>query len=251
MAEEKFDRDLIDRYLAGRLSKEETDAFEKAIKGDPELQNEIQLHREIALAVQEKDVMAFRASVKSALDELTASPKISAPPVRMYLMVAASAILLFLAGWTAYTFLFDSPSHEELYSRYFKPYPDLISGRNDAPDNDMLSDLMFYYNQQDYQNAVKTLEQLQSVDKPLIRLYAGIAYLNTDHLTEAKEAFAAVADTQKIYRNEALWYLSLTYLREQKQKEAQRLLKVIITEGREGLYLDNAVSLLKEIKRSL
>jgi anti-sigma factor RsiW len=104
--------EIIERYLAGTLSEVELAAFERRLETEPELQDELQVHRDLQDAVGDTEVMAFLQSVENAENEYLAGnletggdqdaapePRVIRPFWRQSYSIAAAVILLAVVGF--------------------------------------------------------------------------------------------------------------------------------------------------------
>jgi len=216
----------IEKYLAGELRGKELQDFEIEMQNNTFLRKEIELHKEVANAVTEQDIMDFRRSVKTVIKN-TIPGKSEKPIFRWrYVGIAASiAIVMFIGIKYA---PFNKQSTQELYSSYYTPYENLISGRGDESLNDSIAIVMVYYDQQKYDQVVKLLNTMNMHNKPLLELYKGISYLNIDEIEKAHSIFGGLITSDNSFRLDALWYNALAYLKEGDRKNSKMLLEEII-----------------------
>jgi hypothetical protein len=92
--------DKIEPYLLGELSALEREAFEKALRSDPELAGAVNRQNEVMLRL---DALRLRHKVKAALgDQAAPEQKTALRVVRLAWAVAASLVLLVAALWFLY-----------------------------------------------------------------------------------------------------------------------------------------------------
>lgn len=249
MESEEFNYNQIERYLADQMTAEEKVAFEALISDNATLRDEVALHKDISAAATEEEVMNFRAVARSVIKaQSSRTITIALPSSRRYFMIAASVALLIVAGISINLLLFKARSTEELFSNYFEPYQDLISGRNDTNTDKEVALFMSLYNQENYLEAIDQLNTIDLTNKPLLQLYAGICFLGTDQLDDAEKSFAAPALGRSLYAKDARWYAALTLLKEGNAEEAKKALTTISQDNSDGSYQKRAQALIDEME---
>jgi len=239
---------LIEKYLANRLKGDELSDFEKELDKNTELRNEVALHKEIAQAVTEKDVINFRNLVQYALKNKASNNRRRAAIQWRYVGIAAAiSIILVIAIVIMSPILFKKKSTEQLYITYYEPYEDLISGRSNEADNANVVLALVYYNQKEYSKVIKQLNTINIRNKPLLQLYAGISYLNINDFKKAHSTFESIITGNNLFQVEALWYNALTYLKEGNTKKSKLILKKIIATPNKSSYAQKAKRLLEEL----
>ncbi|MGB3463837.1 MAG: hypothetical protein WBA74_01145 [Cyclobacteriaceae bacterium] len=244
MSSEEIQFEQIERYLAGKMNADELQAFETSLLRDKSLKQEVALHRQLAEATIEHDVMDFRASVNSVMKDASMLKQSVLPNKILYLRIVATVSIILLIGYGLSRFFTDSVSNQPLFETYYEPYDDLITGRSDDRTDDTILLAMQYYNQADYSQAITYLEQIDQHNKPLLSLYLGICYLNLDDYEKAHMSFDSALETDNLFSKELRWYNALTYLKEGNTGKARLTLKRIINSPGKSGYVTKAQSLL-------
>ena len=163
-------------------------------------------------------------------------------PMRRYLSIAATVLLVIAAGY----FLLrpTSFSNQELFAEAFTPYPNtelLDRGEADARQVAYLA-----YQSGDYEQAFNLLSALP-VD-PGNSFFAAQAALESEQAEAAIELLAPLAEDQDfVLHEEAEWSLALAYLQLDRLDEARPLLMAISRErGHE--HQGDATTLLTRIR---
>ncbi|MEL7147014.1 MAG: hypothetical protein AAFO69_11645 [Bacteroidota bacterium] len=177
--------------------------------------------------------------------EPTASPQEKTKlSISWHYWVAAAIFPLFLL----YTFLYfpEPKTAEELFATHYTPLENILTVRNTAVD-ESIAQGMHYYEEANFQPAIAALKKAKKPDS-LVNLYLGISYLAVGKTANAKSIFEAnLAGSSDIIREYLIWYLALTYLKEQRYDKAHEKLQLLI--DRESAdYADNASQLIKEIE---
>ena len=248
----------IDRYLAGRLTTEETRQLETALAQDPAWQRayeDAKLTRSLAQAHGLRDdirsirtAMLRENTTEAALEPMTGTPM--TPPTETvarpsdaprseakvrsistfgYAGRIAAGLALLLVGFLG--FQYATLSGNELYAERATVYQVAASRSSEEPSASPEAELEQLYRAQRFDEATTAYEQLN--DPSLMAMFlAGNAYLQQDETDQAIAAFRAIVrinGSQGINRFEedAQYYLALSYLKADRPDEALPLLEKI------------------------
>lgn len=261
--DEKHDiEELIDLYVANRMTPDQRAAFEERMRRDPELVREVELTRHIANAIE-------RRSERDALEELerigsvaelkrlinkterraSQGPAKHRGMLRQLLPFAAAAAAILGFVWIGM-----QPEHasEKLYDRWHETpeYAPAISrgGVEIGTELERLLDsASIYYVAGDWDKAIAVYDRGSGQEYPdYARFYRAAA------LAEAGRSEEAVAELELLAQNpgsdyaaEAAWQLALEYLRRGDRAQAEQTLEALIS--KEDAYADDARRLLKEL----
>ncbi len=253
---------LIEKYLDNMLQGTELLKFEEQLKIDKKLQREVAMHKDINKAIVKNDLEEFKTQIKSVRNAMlynlvNKSIKKSSkqkfiprgfPHIWLY---AASVILLI--GISAAIF-FSTERHysnKQLYAIYFTTYQAGSVERSSNSSDSLFDKAMEAYKHNNFNNAITSLHTIIKY-KPnnlAARLYLGISYLEMGYEKNATLQFSRIIDTNDpVFKEPAQWYLCLTYLKQNIEKQKiNRLLQQIINE--KGDYYKRAKELLKKMKR--
>lgn len=149
--------------------------------------------------------------------------------LRFYLSAAA---MILIACTTVLLMLRKSDS-VKLFEEYYKPYPNIIPMvRGTAADFDMKA-AMVLYNSGNYQQAVTEFDKILSSDpeNEAALFYKGISYLSLEKGDKAESDLEHALSLQNgKLKDQAEWYLALSYLLNDKVPEAENLLVKIVNE---------------------
>jgi hypothetical protein len=134
-----------------------------------------------------------------------------------YYKIAASLILLFGISYFVYTNSNKTHSLEPfmIEDAGFKVWMSATNSRVD------LQNGMNYYRHKNYTEALPYFSKLANNDTALY--YSGISSIHLNHLADA-EIFFNNIPSESIYKNKSLYYLSLCYIFNHKEKEGLQLL---------------------------
>ena len=164
---------------------------------------EFDKHLKKAITTEERKIQkAFLRSVETSLK--TSKNKFD-------WRIAASIVILI--GFSSYFLLFNqSLSNDELYSKYFSPYENVIEPI--VRDQVKLSEkaqIFSFYELGEYEKAIDGFDQLtpqDSIDIATINFYKGNSYLQLKQFEKAKTLFTQTQKTQE-WNQESIWYLAL------------------------------------------
>lgn len=196
-----------------------------------EEQRQQRLEQELAETIGDKKLRQL-ADVLVQVDADWKAPsaaKVVRFPFWKKMVVAAVVLLIGTMTW----WLVRQPqlSDQELFATYFSPYPMVLTQRSETTiDSDILQKAIVAYNNQNYERAVRLFSILsdQQPKQPLYRLYECVSQLGTTTTTTSATA-DCFKDLQQYshLREQAIWYLGLTYLQLGEEKEARLVFKQI------------------------
>ncbi len=218
------DENLLERYFANSLNKEEMAAFEARMQNDQQFANEVNALKEIDLTLEGLGADQLANDLKSWSEELDASPKTRTISMRKTFSIAAAVGLLIVAM----IFMFqNNASNQELFTEYFTDYPDLLTAREHTKQAE-LSAGMKAYREGKYEQAILHLTNLiQGVDSPnSAKLYLAIALIRNQDAEKASQYLRQLVSDEQLGQ-QAEWYLSLLHLFNDDSAEAIAALRTI------------------------
>lgn len=247
--------ELIDDYLGGRLNQEEKQAFEQRLSTETALAEQVALHRKITAGLQSTGRINMLAFLKEEDAKMPAYEQETEkeegktitfrPASRQMYYWAAAAVLLLIVP--VLLLLRNDVSGEKLADTYFSPYKNQWV----APDSDssLSAQAMEHYENQNYALALPILEKMLGTDtaEAEVQFYKGNSHLALKHTKDAIECFRKVLDMpSNKYTQEAEWYLALSYVQADNEKEAKKVLKEIVAKETHPYHKD-AQELLKKL----
>jgi TolA-binding protein len=246
MSEKLHPYEHIEQYLEGTLNDQEKTRFEAQIAADENLSEEVALHRDLAFALSDDEVIALeQLLIKIRAGE---SKQINIRPLwsrKPYLSIAAAILFICVLA-----FLFWPKPQPADYVAYFDTYPLYLSTRSaDNHPEQPLNALHLSYAEGDYEAALSnlnTLLQKEPTDK-VLPFYQAYCQYKLGQLVTAESAFQEIIkEGDSAYIPPAEWYLVDVYLQQNKRAEAIQLLKII--KDKEGDYQLKATDLLNDLK---
>lgn len=233
LSEEELE--LIDNYLRNRLSGNALSAFNNRLQSDEDWKKKVEEVKLISLGISQ-------ASLEEKLSEFHRD--ITMPEIvtvkdrsRKKWLAAASVIGLMIISTVM---ILSKPEHEKLYGEYYKPDPGLPVVMSEGKSNYTLYDGMIYYKEGNYAKAIEKWNTI--TDKTMyadtLNYYMGVAGMNAGNMELAITYLDKIAKKENSpYRQKAIWYLALMYIKQNNIPAAEPLLKKIdhIPEAKELL----------------
>ncbi|MBN8789020.1 MAG: hypothetical protein J0I84_18195 [Terrimonas sp.] len=222
----KEELELIDKYLNNHLYGDELAAFEQRLLEDTIWKQKVEEVKLISLSIQEagleKKLDAFR-------QELTAPEIAPVKNITWKKWMVAAAVIILMAVSTL--LVLRKPEHERLYSAYYKPDPGLpVVMGEEAKSNYTLYDGMIDYKEGNYNKAIEKWKSIGDTNEytDTLNYYIGVAALSAGDMEQAVLYLnKASAKTHSSYRQKAMWYLALIYIKQDNKTAAEKLLKNI------------------------
>lgn len=245
----------IEGYVRNELSSEMMASFEDELVSNKALSAEIDLVRNIDLALQESDVMQLRSNLQNIAAEITSKDQTQRSFVGQYKVkrvvfstVAASLILIL--GITG--LLSRKSSQDDLYQKFHTTYKTSGIVRSvNINTNQTLINALQKYDSKDYQSALNLLQDVISRDNSNMvgHFYAAASLQETGkYLNAIKEYETVIFDKDNLFIEQAQWYIGLCYLQTNENRKAYKQLKKIA--DNEGFYQLKAQAIIKKIEYS-
>lgn len=232
---------LIEKYLDGEMSPEETQVFEEKQDTSAEFREAVVFHRQLLGHLETQQKLALKSELQGMMSE---TPETSSFNWKIW-SVAASILLVL--GFVGVLQLQGPSPSQQLFDQYFDPYPVLSVVRGDTPNG--LNPLHLYAEGK-YELFVEVMADQRNAAKlksTKLQLAYGNALLAISKPEEAIEALSQIKEVQDHYLD-AQWYLALAHLRLQNLEEAQELLKPLMEQ--QSFYKSSARKLLASIEET-
>ena len=210
MNDSVHNEDLLVRYIDGELTAEEKAAVEQRLQTDEAFQ---QQYQNLQVAIQAVRHLGTLQQVESIHREMMQERKENksrsgvfnlSKTIRYTLAVAASVLVLFVG---VRLYLAAQASPDSIYRETFVDYS--VSGSRAA--GEQLSAIETLYQKKEYKAITGTSRSLHLSARD--SLLIGLSYLHTENFAAAAGWFGNLAGTENEYRQDAEFYLSLSYLK--------------------------------------
>jgi hypothetical protein len=244
----------IENYIHSELSDEELASFEAELTSNRKLKEEIDLIKNIDLALKENDVMQLRDKLQSIAEQIASekrtersfSGKFKVNRTVVISSIAASLILLM--GITG--LLSRHSSQSDIYQKFYAKYESAGTARSANMTTDQtLTVALQKFDNQDYEEALNLFSDIISKDQNNMvgHFYSGVSLQETGKYQKAiKEYETVVIDKDNLFMEQANWYIGLCYLQTNENKKAYRQFKKIAEN--KGFYQQKAQSILGKMK---
>lgn len=245
-----YDNQWIVRYVDGELSAEELGAFEAAMESDPQLAAQVGQYRELKSVLQERlpEDPTREALIQGTtqLNKQYFERGTSKPParrvrsLRWLTPVAAAACILaaVVLLWPGdYDHKLDQLGQTEMIG---------ITERGVQTDS-LLQEAAVYFNQKQFDKALPLLNGAVVADtsSQLALFYLGIAAWHTGDVALARNSLTQVYDRGSVMKNDAAFYMALTYAKEKNKNLALEWLRKIPEMAPEHLKANELENLIK------
>ncbi len=266
MNETRFEQ--IEDYLNGELTGKALAEFEAQLNADPALQAEVELHRDIDIALIDKQEIPFVQTLRdihtqATVDARTVEPAPlieepapdPTPPLRprilRFAMAAAAAILL--AVFTL-PILFPSQNAMQFSENTIGDAPTVDVWRSNDEVDPMTEKLITAYQkieQKKYTEAIPELNQIyEATDGDEAALGLGYCHLQVKNYDNAIELFEKIQAKNSILNDTVSWYLAHSYLRKGDVSSGKNILqKIILSENVTLKRREQAKSLLNSLEK--
>ncbi len=240
------DSTLLNNYFNGLLEPEEARAVQDRAASDPEFREEFSLREEMeAFPKKEAEQEAFVTLLKEVgkdyfKDKIEEAPEIKVVRnnLRRWIALAASITLIAAAIWFINRTEVAAPSYQQ-YAQH-TPLSLTVMGNTEQSKTDAET----AFAQKNYAGALTALDQVLTAEPENVKakLYRGICLLELNRAAEARAVFEPLASGNSALKEDAVWYMALSYLQEKNNtackaeltkiapgeahyKEAQQMLK--------------------------
>lgn len=235
--------DQIERYINHEMDDNELWEFQRNLKNDPQLAEELQFIQALGAVVNSGQ----NHKLMNLMDDIRQKEEKS-KRVRLFskrsLAYAASLLLLIAAGAGLWLFS-ERGGNEKIFLAYYQPEPVSFAVRSATMGSDQPVMLgLDAFEKQEFAKAIDYFNQ--SPDNPMGRLYSGLAHIELGDYPKAIIDFKHILNQENnLFADQAAWYLSLCYLQTNRQKDLQAMLHQI-SAGR-SIYKTKAQKLMKEL----
>jgi len=256
MNEIRFEQ--IENYLNGELTGIALTDFETQLKADPVLREEVELHRDIDIALMDDNEIPFIQTMRDIHEKQTETPVEEVDskqlPRRRILRFAIAAAAAVLLAVFALPFLFPKPDAMQLSENTIGDAPTLEIQRSADGRMETTKSLIAPYQKIEngqYAEAIPELSKIYTAtndDEAALGL--GYCHLQVKNYDNAIQIFKKIQTENGIESDTAAWYLAHSYLRKGNIQESKHILQKIISNNNVTLKRrEQAKSLLDNLEK--
>lgn len=220
----------IARYAEGEMTTDEQAAFETALASNEALRRQLALYHEVHASLQQQfgadeqrdQLQHTLQSLRGEFFQKNAEPaKVVSFKRYMRSIAAAAAILI------AVVFIWQ-PWKQNLFAGFAETTMVVPAERGGTVDN-LLQQAVEAFNKKDFRAAASLLQQVRQQDaaNSYANFYYGVALLQTDRLSEARDIFNTLYAGQSAFKYDAAFYQALGYLKEENNEACSEWLQKI------------------------
>lgn len=255
MSPQEINIELIECFLADRLSKKDRREVEDLLGSDKKFKA---LFEELSVVIKgveysaRNELMNKLKKTEKGLPEIQIKPKtVTLKKVKYTLAIAATVALLL---GSVYTVLISrhSDAKNDYLTNYYSPYPNIIHPVQRDEDTGMTEEELayFYYESEQYDLALEKFLELKedtSVNLENTLFYLANIHMALGNYEQAIENFTNLLNDSLVFANQTRWYLSLCYLEEGNVDSAKRQLEQIMET--DNSYNERAMELLDKVRK--
>ncbi len=240
-----YNQKVIEQYLLGKLEPKQRILFEKELDKDAQLQQHLLEQKKWFRVAENVGDVYWKNKIKALSQKVQVEEE---PPTQSRIVIlkrilAVAAVILFCI--IGYLYLFSEKKTPQLLAdQYFEPYTLELSRGDDKSIGNSFKQGRVYYNAQKFENALPFFEAIKTKDKQAQLAY-GISLFETGQFESALKEFSDLSKKSTKYKNSALWYQALVYLKLSAIDQAKSLLQ-ILSDGNSA-YAPKAKKILTQL----
>ena len=215
------DFEILEQYVLGTLQPEKILEFEKRLKNDQHLQQQLKEYKILISGVEQQSLLNklndFHEEIN--LEETITKKAAKKFSITRFSIAASLALIVSFGGLWMYR---TNNSNQKLYSKYFKPDPGLPTVMG-IDDDFEFNEAMVNYKMGEYQLAIEKWEEIlhKEPQNDTLNYFLGVAYLSEKNQFKTIEHLSKVLEKSNgIFRNDANYYLGLAYLKNNELKKS-------------------------------
>lgn len=242
------------RYLDGKMSEHELREFREELKKDPDLLEELDIHRLAQDSVATNDQDRFRAKLAETYDKFAKdrkSIKINSHSGRLKLLYKLAFPLAAIIVLAVFLLFPQKETAAELYAQNYIKFSQNYSTRSSEAikHNDKLIEGLSLYFSGKYSSAISILEDyisLKSENLNSAHFYLALSAMEEAQMEKAILHFQFVIDQDFSFLQEHCeWYQSLAYIYLGEYELAEE--NLLNLKMRESFYTQKATKILKHL----
>lgn len=214
---------LIQDYIADRLSEEDKTAVEGLLKTDADFKSDFNTYNDISAAFKDSEAKGLKEYFQELEEKTPRQSGLFYKYKYLYLAIASAVVIAFFYN------PFNAQSSVDLFDSNFEIYPNTYQPvvRSSNTDNNIA---FIAYENGDFVTAENEFQLLLNVsDNPNIRFYFASSLLNQYKYDLALKEFDRLNTQSHDYSTESLWYTALIHIKKENYTKALRSLEQLNT----------------------
>lgn len=248
MDEEELEIELIEAFIAKKLSAEESKQVADRIAMNVDFAQKVDDYTAIIRGIQSNGHTILQGDLRLWESELTndyQGRKLF--HWKTYFAVAAAVLIAVVAGSYFLFYKPNQPTGAQIFASNFKPYEDVVTVRGETEAQDALAHAMELYNEGNYQKAIPYFKAAQqkvpTADEP--PFYLATSWLALHQPDKAIPLLLKLEESRSVFHDQAQWYLVLAYELQNNNHEATDRLRAIANDAAHS-YSERAAEILEE-----
>ena len=243
-----YNYDMISRYVDGEMNAEELKAFEEQLQTDAALQEEVDLYKELNLALKikfhpDENEPALRNTMEELRADYFTTTRAKVIPMRRFRWAAiSSAAVLILAVLITIW----SPWKKDLYNQYAYVQMPGVEERGNSTDS-LIRKASQEFNSKDFEQSLPYFESILNNEpqNSFARYYYAIAMLQSNKTQRSRTELMQLYQGNSIFHDDAAFYMALSYVKEKNKLHCREWLTKI-PQGSD--VYDKAQELLRKLQ---
>ena len=244
--------ELVQKYLADEMSKEEIRLFETELEQNKSLRKELAFHKRLNEILMDDELERFKAELDMIHKEVTI-PKVKYRKLysRRWTIVAAVALILISVSLVLFCERDVWSQDAKVFDKYYAKYNSQNVVRSYTGCSTQLEYLkaLDLYDSGNYDDAKKAFQAIVSEKSKNIaaKFYLGIILIELEKTEDAILYFNdVIASGDQFYLEHSQWYKSLCLVQMDNLPEAMKQLKIISDEN--GFYHVRAEEIISKLQ---
>ncbi len=220
---------LIDAYILGRLTEEESDTFEKLMTEEAFFE-EVEFRQNVMNSAEVKGNAELRRMLEAEDQGIKQDSSLFRS--RRILYWIALTLGIGICALVYYT-LNQRQNPDQLFIAFYEPFPNLIAptNRSQSIDRDGIEEAMHAYDNGAYTAASAIFDTLTNMNQNL-SIYHAIANIEIENYQRAENLLLEMTrDKNWKYHDAAQWYLSLLYLKNRNDDKFDSVISQILSQA--------------------
>ena len=244
MSENLKNIELIELYLEGKLSENESLSFKNRLLIDEDLTEELELYKQTISLIKENSTCLLQEELNLLDEQLDKDLTIEAPKtenikkysIKKLIGIAASLLLVASLG----LYVFSTSENEELFNQYYikdNGLPVTMSASNNS-----LNTVMNFYKLGNIEEAYTEINKFEENDT--ILFYKAAVLIELKQYNKANTFLNNISEVSA-FKQKAQYYYALSLLQENNKEKCKKALQTIVNTKRHK-YSEQANQLLNE-----